>query len=239
MSRKKTINSLIQPPGTIRGVLKRKKIQALEDPDGQPIPLDYIDGHLLTKDRFVRQIAELWLGIFRQMAHLKKLLLDGGPEMYEYLQDHDDIRADSKGGFTEYDFGRNIKVIVSYNLRYDFDDQLMQRSAAEMDAFLEAQGTPEIAKIVQRAFKKQTGQYDVKALNRLNELNISDEHFKKAMQLKNKAMTSTPTKLRTQLKIRDDEGEFIGIPLSLSEVTKEDGTALNGEKLRKMIEYSS
>lgn len=237
MAKKKSIDSLIQSPGTIRGVLKRKGINNLQDPEGKEIPLDYIDGHLLTKDRFVRNIAELWLDIFQRMRHLKKLLLDGGPEMYEYLQKHDDIRSDSKGGFTEYDFGRNIKVIVSYSLRYDFDKDLMEQSAAYMDAFLDSQGTPEISKIVQRAFKKQNDQYDVKALNRLNQLNISDKNFCKAMELKNKAMTSTPTKLRTQLMIRDEEGEFVGIPLNITDVTKEDAEEIDEEYMNQFTSH--
>jgi hypothetical protein len=219
MARKKTINSLIQSPGTIRGVLKRKHVKTLQDPDGSDIPLDYIDPHLLVKDRFVRSIGELWIDIYKRLAHLKRLLLEGGPAMYEYLKDADDIRTDSKGGFTEYDFGRNMKVVVSYDVRYDFDDDLMDQAAAQMDAFLDDQGQTELVKVVQKAFKKRSGQYDVKALNRLNELNIDDEHFNKAMQLKNKAMTSTPTKLRTQLFVRDEEGAFQAIPLSISDAS--------------------
>lgn len=218
MATKKTVDSLIKPAGTIRGILKRKKAYHLADPDGEPVKVDYIKDHLLIKDYFVRQIAEIWVDIYHQLEHLKELLLAGGPAMYDYLAEADDVRSDSKGGFTEYDFGRNIKVVVSYDLRYDVDESMMKRSAAHMDRWLDNQGQGDLVKIVQKAFRMRNGKYDIKALNRLNELKIEDDNFTRAMELKNEAISSTPTKLRTQLYIRDRHGEFHGVPISLHDV---------------------
>lgn len=237
MARKKTIDSLIKSPGTVRGVLKRKGIKELKDPEGREIHLDYIRDHLLVKDNFVRDIAELWVEAYEKLRHLKKLLLKGGPAMYAYLDKHDDVRSDSKGGFTEYDFGRNIKVIVSYDLRYDIDDSLMDKAAKHMDKWLEKKGEPSLVKIVRKAFRQRNGQYDLKALNRLNDIKEDDEDFKKAMAYKNDAISSTPTKLRTQLKIRNSEGEFVGIPLNITDVAIEDEEKLTPEDARKALEF--
>lgn len=235
MARKKTIDSLIQPPGTIKGVLKRKGIKELEDAEGREIPLDIIRDDLLVKDRFVRNIAELWFDVFRRMRHLKKLLLDGGPEMYKYLNKRGHVRKDSKGGFTEYDFGKKMKVVVSYDLRYDIDKGLMEASSDHMDAFLEKKGEPALVKIVRAAFKQKNGQYDIRALNRLDQIKEDDEDFLKSLELKNKAISSTPTKLRTQLFVRNSEGEFVSMPLSISDVAKEDEEKLTDDTIEEMI----
>lgn len=221
MAKQKTVESLVKSPGTIRGVLKRKKVTHLIDPEGNPISLDYIKDHLLIKDNFVRDIAELWVDVYRRMARLKKLLLEGGPAMYEYLAQNDDVRHDSKGGFTEYDFGKNMKIVVSYNLNYDIDDSLMKRSAAHMDAFLDKSGEKELVKIVKRAFRQKNDKYDVVALRRLMQLNIDDADFKKSLELMNEAISGNPTKLRTELYIRDDEGEFKALPLNISYIEPE------------------
>lgn len=222
MPKQKTIDSLLKTPGTIRGVLKRKKVYELADPEGQTVNLDYIKDHLLIKDNFVRDIAEMWVEVYQKMAHLKKLLLKGGPQMYEYLQKHNDIRHDSKGGFTEYDFGKNLKVQVGYTLRYDIDDSLMKQSAAHMDAWLEEHGEGDIVKVVRKAFRQRNGRYDVQALRRLQELNIADKNFRKSLELMNEAITGIPTKLRTEFYIRDENGEFKALPLNISYV-EEDG----------------
>lgn len=219
MAKPKTTNSIVKSPGTIRGVLKRKKIYELPDPDGSEIPIDYIKDHLLVKDNFVREIAELWSDIFFQIKHLKKLLLIGGPEMYEILRDKGDIRSDSKGGFTEYDFGKNIKVLVGYTLRYDWDHDLMKQASDHFDLWLKKHGETSVTKAFRKAFQQQNGNYDIKMLNRLNQLPEKDEDFLKAMNLKNEAQTSTPTKLKTTLEIRNDEGEFIALPLSISHIS--------------------
>lgn len=216
MAKKKTVQSLIKTPGVIRGVLKRKKITELTDPEGQPVNIDYIKDHLLIKDNFVRDISEIWVNIYRQIQHLKKLLMEGGPAMYDYLAANDDVRHDSKGGFVEYDFAKNVRVRVSYNVHYDIDDSLMKRSSAHMDAFLDKAGANELVKIVKRAFRQKNGKYDVTALRRLQQLNISDKDFRKSLELMNEAITGTPTKLRTELEIRDEYGEFKALPLNIS-----------------------
>ncbi len=218
MPKKKTTNSIIKTPGTIRGVLKRKKIYELKDPQGRDIPVDVVKDHLLIRDNFVREIAELWIEIYSALRHLKFLLLKGGPEMYELLREKGDVRSDSKGGFTEYDFGKNIKVVVGYTLRYDFHDHLMKQSSEYFDKWLEKQGENSLTEAVRKAFQKQNGQYDIKALNRLNDLKEDDPDFVKGMELKNEAQTSTPTKLRTTLQIRNEEGEFKALPLDISSV---------------------
>lgn len=218
MPKQKTVDSLIKTPGTIRGVLKRKKITQLNDPEGQPVNLDYIKDHLLIKDNFVRDIGVLWVEIYRKLQHIKKLLLEGGPAMYDYLAENDDVRHDSKGGFTEYDFSKNLKVIVSYNLRYDVDDSLMKRSAAHMDAWLEKSGESDLVKVVKRAFRQKNDQYDIVALRRLMQLNIDDKDFRKSLELMTEAITGTPTKLRTSFEVRDQNGEFKALPLNISHV---------------------
>jgi|GEM_PF-4911877 len=229
MAKKKTIDSLIKTPGVIRGVLKRKKITALNDPEGNPVNIDYVKDHLLIKDNFVRDIGELWVDAWRRMRHLKKLLLEGGPAMYDYLARNDDVRHDSKGGFTEYDFSKNLKIVVSYSLRYDIDDSLMKRSADYMDRFLENTGEPELVKIVKKAFRQQNDQYDVKALRRLNQLNITDKDFAESMRLMNEAITSTPTKLRTEFYVRARDGEFKALPLNISYVEPEGSAGLTDD----------
>lgn len=239
MPKKKTVDSLIKSPGTIRGVLKRKKITELKDPEGNPVNLDYIKDHLLIKDNFVRDIGELWVDIYRRLAHLKELLLEGGPAMYEYLAKNDDVRHDSKGGFTEYDFGKNMKVVVSYNLNYDIDDSLMKRSAAHMDAFLDKSGEPELVKIVKRAFRQKNDKYDVVALRRLQQLNISDEDFKKSLELMNEAIVGTPTKLRTEFYIRDEQGEYKALPLNISYVQPEGVPGLKDEMIDNRLDPAS
>jgi len=219
MAKPKTTDSIIKTPGTIRGILKRKKIYELKDPELNEIPIDYIKDHLIVKDNFVREIAELWSGIFFQIKHLKKLLLVGGPAMYEMLKEAGDVRSDSKGGFTEYDFGRNIKVLVSYSLRYDWDHDLMKQASDHFDKWLQKHGETPVTKAFRKAFQQQNGNYDIKMLNRLTQLQETDEDFLKAMVLKNEAQTSTPTKLKTTLEIRNEEGEFVALPLSISHVS--------------------
>lgn len=239
MAKKKTVDSLIKAPGTIRGVLKRKKITHLPDPEGQPVHIDYIKDHLMIKDNFVREIANQWVDIYRRLAHLKKLLLEGGPAMYEYLARNDDVRHDSKGGFTEYDFGKNLKVTVSYNLRYDIDDSLMKRSAAHMDAWLEKQGETDVVKVVKRAFRKKNNRYDVVMLRRLMQLNIDDKDFRKSLELMNEAITSTPTKLRTEFEIRDEQGEYKSLPLNLSYVESDGVPGLKDATIQRRLSFDN
>ncbi|MEP0004565.1 MAG: DUF3164 family protein [Balneola sp.] len=237
MPKKKTTNSIIKEPGTIRGVLKRKKIYELKDPEGRDIPVDFVKDHLLVKDNFVREIAEIWIEIYSALRHLKFLLLKGGPKMYDILREKSDVRRDSKGGFTEYDFGKNIKVVVGYNLRYDFNDDLMKQASEYFDNWLAKHGENSMTKAVRKAFQKQSGQYDIKALNKLNDLKEDDPDFIRGMELKNEAQTSTPTKLRTTLEIRNEEGEFTALPLDISSVMPGDINQFVTESTNSDEEY--
>jgi hypothetical protein len=164
-------------------------------------------------------------------------LLKGGPEMYELLQEKGDIRSDSKGGFTEYDFGRNIKVTVSYDLRYDWDHDLMDQASKFFDKWLKDVGESSVSRAFRKAFRKQDGNYDIKALNRLNQLDEKNPNFLKAMELKNEAQTSTPTKLRTTLEIRDEQGKFTALPLSISAVMPEGNNEFTSDDDLSDAEY--
>lgn len=225
----------MKTPGTIRGVLKRKKITQLHDPEGNPIPLDYIKDHLLIKDNFVREIGTLWISIHQQIAHLKKLLLEGGPAMYDYLSENDDVRNDSKGGFTEYNFGKDMKVVVSYSLVYHFDDSLMKRSAAYMDEFFKRANDPEVVKFVRQAFKKKNDKYDIVILSRVKRMKIDDPNFKKAIEFMNEAISSTPTKLRTEFEVRDAQGEYKALPLNISYVDPNGISGLGDDLLQERL----
>lgn len=235
MPKRKTIDSLIKTPGTIRGVLKRKKIYEMKDPEGREIPVDMVRDDLLVVDSFVRDIAGLWFKYHNGLRYLKRLLLDGAPKMYEYLDDRGSVRSDSKGGFTEYDLSKTIKLVISYDLRYDINEHLMDQAAEYLDKYLEKIADPKAVKIMRSWFKQRNGRYDIKLLNRMDQIQETDEDFQACRDCKNRAISSIPTKLRTQLFMRNREGEFVSLPLSITDVAIESEEKLSDQDIANTL----
>lgn len=153
--------------------------------------------------------------------HLKKCM-DKCVEAFH--KDYSGKKTEFKGNYTIRNFNDTIKVEVSVSNPIQFDDLTIQKARETLKDFLNdgiSAKNATIKEMVLDAFETSRGKLDVKkilALKRYSD-RIDDKRWKQAMELIDKAIRRPATAKYFRVWVKDGEGKYQNIPLSLADIS--------------------
>jgi uncharacterized membrane-anchored protein YjiN (DUF445 family) len=194
------------------------------DPAGNFIPANRVTPLEKKKERYADKIRKTALKISGELSELKELIEKASSEIYKETMSEKnvDIR-NKKGNFVWYNFDRTIKIEIVRNDRIDFDTVLIDACKAKLDTFLETNINTEnqfIKQLILDAFQTTKGRLDTKRVMGLLKYRskIDNELFISAMDDLEQSITREFRKRYSRVWLKDDNGEWINIPLDYSDV---------------------
>lgn len=137
--------------------------------------------------------------------------------------DYKGKKTEFKGNYTIYNFDQSIKVLVNVSNPIRFDDMTIKKAKDLLDEFLKegiSAKNAAIKDMVLSAFETRRGQMDVNKILALQKYTdrIQDSRYSEAMRIISSAIRRPTSATYYRVEVKNDEGKFVNIPLSLSEV---------------------
>lgn len=161
-----------------------------------------------------------------QLQKLKQEIQDGVQEIIDAARNANEVRLNSKGNFTFFNFDRSLKVEVNISELIRFDD-LMLESAKEVLLDIvrkNIQGDDFILALVEDAFQTSRGRLDTRKIlglkrhtERIKSKELKEE-WEKAMKLIDKSISRPDSKTYYRVWARDDNGAYQSVELNFSTI---------------------
>lgn len=197
------------------------------DHNGINIPVNRITKIEKEREAAASKIAKKAQAISLMLSELKDEMKDATQYFLSLVVDQEGLdRAKSrKGNLTWYNFDRSIRVECDIDDRITFDDMMIMAAKEKFDMFLRentSSVTEIIRSLVMDAFSVSKGKLDAKKLTALAgyRVRISKEEaplFHEALDLIDKGTIKSGTASYYKVSIRQDDGKYKAIPLSITQ----------------------
>jgi len=144
-------------------------------------------------------------------------------EVYSAFMLENNVKSNSKGNFTWYNFDRTIKVEVAISEPVKFDDMAIQASKEKLDEFLESAVDSKIdfvKDLIKDAFSTSNGKLDAKRVLGLlrYKSRVTSPLFLEAMDLIEKGIRRPESKTYFRIWEKDTDGKYQAIELNFSNI---------------------
>jgi len=154
------------------------------DPDGNSIPVKYIDKQAVCRDKLVCKVfgvvEKLSMKIQKEKGTISTLI-------HEYLDEiATKFNQDWKGNTTLYDFSQTMKIDINISNRLAFTEnlQIAKNMIDECVKRWSEESDDKIKVVIDRAFKTdKKGNLDTKMILKLRTIKFDDKDWKEAMEL--------------------------------------------------------
>lgn len=200
------------------------KDQIWHDETGNGIPLKRVTKVERLHEKSADEILKKATEVNRKLADFKAFIQDKCTEAYEAFMEAKDVKKETKGNYTWFNFNRTIKIEVSQSAPIKFDDLTIVAAKEKLDQFLNdnINSKNEFVKdLVMDAFETQrTNQLDVKKVMGLtrHKARINDPLFSEAIDLITSAIRRPESKTYFRIWVKDENGKYNNIELNLSNI---------------------
>ena len=144
-------------------------------------------------------------------------------EVYSAFMLENNVKSNSKGNFTWYNFDRTIKVEVAISEPVKFDDMAIQASKEKLDEFLETAVDSKIdfvKDLIKDAFSTSNGKLDAKRVLGLlrYKSRVTSPLFLEAMDLIEKGIRRPESKTYFRIWEKDTDGKYQAVELNFSNI---------------------
>jgi len=144
-------------------------------------------------------------------------------EVYSAFMLENNVKSNSKGNFTWYNFDRTIKVEVAISEPVKFDDMAIQASKEKLDEFLESAVDSKIdfvKDLIKDAFSTSNGKLDAKRVLGLlrYKSRVTSPLFLEAMDLIEKGIRRPESKTYFRIWEKDTDGKYQAVELNFSNI---------------------
>ena len=187
------------------------------DPEGNEIPVKYIDKDVVKRDKSV-------VKIFKHVEHLAEMIEKEKSAISSLIRDYlkeiaDKYNQDWKGNTTLYDFSQELRVDVSISNNITFSEKL-QIAKGKIDNCVKRwseSSDDKVKAVIERAFKTdKKGNLDTKMILKLRGLKFKDAEWKEAMELISDAIIVASTKEYFTFARKKDKGAWENVSLNFS-----------------------
>lgn len=188
--------------------------------DGSLVPETQVKDIDKLRDQVVQKAAENLMDLKTRMIQEKAAVIEDILEFMDVSAEQYGVKlGGEKGNLTLTSIDGNVRLEYKNNDSITFNEQI-QVAKQLIDAYLDdltKDSNPELRTIVSAAFRLRQGRIDVKSVLRLREYNISDERWRKAMDVIDDAKQIISTKKCLRLYIRNKlSGDMEFQPFDLS-----------------------
>lgn len=188
------------------------------DVSGNEVPGQYVPKLDKERERVTLKYLAKSKKLSEQLATLKDEMLADCDRIYEKMLEDNNVRGNSKGGYSISTFDRSAKIEVSIQERIEFDD-LISVAHQKIKQFLEekTQGVDhDLQQIINQAFETRKGRMDVKRILGLFRLQITHPLWIEAMELIKKSINRNNSKRYVRVWEKDANGEYRNVELNFS-----------------------
>lgn len=188
--------------------------------DGSLVPETQVKDIDKLRDQVVQKAAENLMDLKTRMIQEKTAVIEDILEFMDVSAEQYGVKlGGEKGNLTLTSIDGNVRLEYKNNDSITFNEQI-QVAKQLIDEYLDdltKDSNPELRTIVSAAFRLRQGRIDVKSVLRLREYNISDERWRKAMDVIDDAKQIISTKKSLRLYIRNKlSGDMEFQPFDLS-----------------------
>lgn len=188
--------------------------------DGSLVPETQVKDIDKLRDQVVQKAAENLMDLKTRMIQEKAAVIEDILEFMDVSAEQYGVKlGGEKGNLTLTSIDGNVRLEYKNNDSITFNEQI-QVAKQLIDEYLDdltKDSNPELRTIVSAAFRLRQGRIDVKSVLRLREYNISDERWRKAMDVIDDAKQIISTKKCLRLYIRNKlSGDMEFQPFDLS-----------------------
>lgn len=188
--------------------------------DGSLIPESQVKDIDKLRDQTVMEAADKLMTLKSSMIRLKAEVVDDINEFLAVSAEQYGVKlGGERGNLTLTSMDGAVRIDYKNSDTITFNEQI-QVAKQLIDEYLDEltkDSNPELKTIVSAAFRLRQGRIDVKSVLKLREYNISDERWKKAMDIIDDAKQIVSTKKCLRLYVRNKlTGELENQPFDLS-----------------------
>lgn len=196
------------------------------DETGAAIPANRVTKAEKFKESAASRLAKKAIALSDKLAEYKTEISNTCAEVIEIVRKENEIKSNSKGNFTWYNFDQSIKVEVNINEAIRFDEVLIDGAKQKLLHIIEnnVQAEDFIKSIIVDAFQTTNGRLDTKRVLGLKRhtTRISNKvvraEWDEAMSLIDKSITRPESKSYYRISIKNSEGKFENVDLNFSSV---------------------
>lgn len=198
--------------------MKNQKKQWI-DHKGQEVPAMHVRPIDKRKDTFAIRMEKKAQKVSQALKEFKEELFAGGDQIWIDMQNAEGVRTGEKN-YSINTFDKAIKIEISQQEKIEFDDNIKLAKAKIFEYLDErlSDSDAEIKAIVHNAFETSRGNLDVKRVMSLFKLNITHEKWLHGMELLKKSIDRNNSSRYARIFVRDHDGKYKSIPLSLSQI---------------------
>lgn len=191
----------------------------MHDSQGNLILLKNIRETDLMYHDLVLSIAVIWMELSGKIQRFKRRNFEDVTAMLWLLFERFETeRGGKEGNMTFFTFDRKFKLVIAIQKKIDFGPELQVAEAKVQEAL--TQMTPDndsdLKTIATAAFTLIDGKLNVAAILRLRTLKIGNELWNEAMRIIDEAIIVISSKKQIRLYQRDEQDEYIAIPLDIA-----------------------
>lgn len=196
------------------------------DEAGTSVPSNRITKTEKLKEKSAFALAKKAIQINKVLAEFKSDIIKICDEIVEAVRSENEIKTNSKGNFTWYNFDQSIKIEVNVNQSIKFDEILIDGAKEKLLHLIEGNVTAEdfIKSIILDAFQTTNGKLDTRRVLGLKRHTgritnkVVKEEWDEAMSLIDKAIIRPESRSYYKIYIKDSEGKFEPIDLNFSSI---------------------
>lgn len=191
----------------------------MHDCQGNLILLKNIRETDIMYHELVLFVAVIAMGLSGKMQRFKRRIFEDVTAMLGLLYEKFEVeRGGKEGNMTFFTFDRQFKLVIAIQKAIGFGPEL-QVAKAKIDAALvemDAGNDSDMKTLATAAFTMVDGKLNVAAVLRLRTLNIKNEQWREAMRIIDAAIIVLSSKKQIRLYRRDEQDEYIAIPLDIA-----------------------
>ncbi len=212
------------------GKVKHLRLDAPEEPppgcwtdrEGRFVKVDRIEPYESLREETIRPLVEGYLALYLGMADLKARLIDEIEALVATVWDLHGVKLEGKkknATFYLYDgsfkIERNFNELTVYNEKFEVAEELIREFLDGMTESLD----DEVKRFILAAFERNDKREIRRAeIIRLRRHNFDDPKWQQAMGIIRDAEEIVDSKCYFTVSVRDADGQYQPLPLSLSNV---------------------
>jgi len=199
-----------------------KKTKMFVDKDGNAIPAKFISKSEKDSDVAALKLYKKAQDLNERLSSFKTEAFTLCDDLFAQLMLDNKVvvRENAKGGYSITSFDKAIKIEVRISETIHFDDRITLAQELIKEYLKEVTETahPDLAILINNAFKSNKNGLDVKSIISLFKLTITHPKWVQAMELLKLSMQVNNTKRYMRIFKKDSNGEYQQVKLDFSNV---------------------
>lgn len=191
----------------------------MSDSEGNQILLRNIHETDLLYNDLVLGIAVFWEHLHGKILRFKQNNFEDTNTVLDLIFERHGVERGGKDGNMQFfTHDRKYKLQIAIQKKIDFGPELQVAEKKMQEALNQLTGpdTGDLKTILTRAFNLDSGKVRVAEILRLRSYKIENEAWNEAMAIINQAITVISSKKQIRLYKRNEQGEYINIPLDIA-----------------------